>query len=268
MNLKSPENPDSQHLPPQPQKAVWPRFVLVGMGCVALLVILSVWMLGSFFFSPEREARSRLDGLLGQGQSGPQFMGPESISPESLAPESDPFSDLPEPNLPPEANSQVPDARLGEDLNNSLNEMLSQLPDIPNKQASQGGVSVKDTSEAIVIEVPVKDQQAAQKIEVKASPNWVQVSGQAEVSLPGVGGKSISTFMRSFSSSDTLLPEKMTRKVFMDKTTGQNKLVVRIPKAAGQKDSGSGQSGSHSEEKKPMPDIEGGPSNMPVDGYI
>lgn len=271
MNLKSPETTNSISVTPQQQKAVWPRFVLAGFGCVFLLVCLSLWMLGSVIFSPEREARSRLEGLLSQGPSDPQSEGPESFSPEL-----DPYSNLPEQDMLPEANSQLPDARLGEDLNSSLNEMLSHLPtpysNLDPKKASQNGLEVKDTPEAIVIEVPVKDQQAAQKIEVKASPNWVQIAGQSEVTIPGTQGKSISTFMRSFSSSDRLLPEKITRKVFMDKTTGQNKLVVRIPKADAPKTSDPSQSGSLLEEKKrelpAAPDIEGGPANMPVDGYI
>jgi hypothetical protein len=98
------------------------------------------------------------------------------------------------------------------------------------RHAVPGGVDVKETPEALLIEVPVKDHQAARKIEVKASPNWVQITGQVELGDPNAGAKMTTSFMRSFNSVDPLVPEKMTRKVIQSALKGRLTLVVTIPK--------------------------------------
>jgi hypothetical protein len=89
------------------------------------------------------------------------------------------------------------------------------------------GVRVQETAEAYILRVPVATPGDADQVQVNVSPGRIEVSGQTGSQHGNM--RSSSSFFQSFTTSQPVLPQKMSKKV--EKNGEQNELVITIPKS-------------------------------------
>lgn len=105
-----------------------------------------------------------------------------------------------------------------------------QMPQMPNllDMAMLQAVDVQETAKAYVLRIPLASAKDADQVQVNVSPNRIEVSGQTG-SKHGAAAMT-SSFMQSFTTSQTVIPSQMSRKI--EKQGDKDTLVVTIPKDA------------------------------------
>jgi hypothetical protein len=147
--------------------------------------------------SHELAARHKIDSLLGQAN--------DDVFPEDTSPFT-PYSAA--PATPPSPNS-------------TASPLLAGIPD--------SGVDVQESSTAYVIRIPLLTAEDARNVKVNVTPHHIELSGNIGRQQQNVIYSS--SFVQSFSTSQTVLPEKMTQKTY--KIGSQAELVITIPKKQG-----------------------------------
>lgn len=92
--------------------------------------------------------------------------------------------------------------------------------------SSDNGVSVEETETAYQVHIPLAEASDASKVTVNVAAHHVQVSGQTGVHQRDT--TITTTFMQSFSTSQEVLPEKVSRQIV--KNGAQLELLVTVPK--------------------------------------
>lgn len=95
----------------------------------------------------------------------------------------------------------------------------------------KSGVEIQETPQAYILHISIADPKDADQVQVNVSPNRIEVSGQTGSKQGNM--QSTSSFFQSFSTSQPVIPEKMSRKI--EKNGSQDQLVITIPKGSGQK---------------------------------
>jgi HSP20 family molecular chaperone IbpA len=121
----------------------------------------------------------------------------------------------PSEHMPPPAASE--EAPASPDWFNKPNFLGFTMPE---------AVNVQETGSAYVLRVPIANPGDADQVQVNVSSSRIEVSGQTG-SKHG-NSSSSSSFFQSFTTSQAVLPNKMTKKV--EKKGEQNQLVITIPK--------------------------------------
>jgi len=178
--------------------------LILVVGAIALFAFLTI---GLRHNTHEMAAREKLDSLLGQAD-------------ETLPDETGPFTPYPSaPPAPSTGNStQNPPGFMGLPIPNP---MPGGMPD--------SGVSVEESPQAYVIHVPLVNPADAHNVKVNVTPHHIEVSGNIGRREQNVTFSS--SFVQSFSTSQTVLPEKMTQKTV--KIGTQTELVITVPKKPG-----------------------------------
>jgi HSP20 family molecular chaperone IbpA len=139
-------------------------------------------------------------------------------------------------------NCAQPESSARQKLDNLLGDAREQMPPSTSEEAPAlpdwfrnpnflgfsvpEAVNVQETANAYVLRIPIANPGDADQVQVNVSPSRIEVSGQTG-SKHG-NSSSSSSFFQSFATSQTVLPDKMTKKV--EKAGEQNRLVVTIPK--------------------------------------
>jgi len=188
------------------------RNILLIMGFGLLALTVALFLLVQHHES-ESAARQKLDTLLGQAD-------------ETLPDQTDPF--VPYPKTHP--NSQAPaNPQIGSSPAPQSQGFLG-LP-IPNPMESMpdSGVNVQESPTEYVLRIPLVNPADAKNVKVDVSPHRIEVSGKVGRQEQGVSFTS--SFMQSFSTSQVVLPDKMTQKTV--KVGDKTELVITIPKKPG-----------------------------------
>ena len=201
-------------------------------------------LLGLSNHSEESAARQKLDNLLGQADTLPFA---ENRPSEHIP--------LEAPNLqaPPENPNNTPNATepLGSDPLASEPPGFLGLP-IPNPLAGNvpdSGVDVQEYAANYVLRIPLTDPVDARNVKVNVTPHHIEVSGKIGRREQGVSFSS--SFMQSFSTSQAVLPDKVTQAI--QKTGSKTDLVITVPKQhPGQ--------GNSKLEPPPAPEAPGAPN--------
>jgi hypothetical protein len=174
--------------------------LVLAAGVMALFAFL---LLGWRHGSEDLAARQKLDNLLGQADEQPlppvsPFIPDERPAPLASAPPPEPpgFLGLPIPN--PMSMSGIPDS----------------------------GVEVQESPTGYVLRIPLTNPAEARNVKVNVSANHIEVSGKIGRQEQGVSFTS--SFVQSFSTSQPVLPNKVTQKT--EKNGAKTELVIRIPK--------------------------------------
>lgn len=158
-------------------------------------LILIAGLQGCSWTRHESSARQKLDNLLGQ------------------APESVPLAPIPQA----EEAQRLPD--------------WFGKPSLFGLPMPKAGVNVQETAEAYILRVPVATPGDADQVQVNVTPDRVEVSGQTGSQQGNL--RSSSSFIQSFTTSQPVVPQKMSRKI--EKVGEQNELVITIPKSGASK---------------------------------
>lgn len=120
-------------------------------------------------------------------------------------------------------------------------------------------VNVQEMANAYILRIPVASPGDADQVKINVSPSRIEVSGQTG-SKHG-NSSSSSSFFQSFTTSQPVLPNKMTKNV--EKKGEQSQLVITIPK-----DPQASRS-AKSLPATPLPDLQTSPEGLestPMDG--
>lgn len=186
------------------------KFLLILLA--GLIAIGAYLAFGMRHHATDLAARQKLDNMLGQADD------------ETLSNNGSPFPAYPAPNNGPAPNNNI---------NPQPNQSPSQsqgfmgLP-IPNPMTSMGdsGVQVQESPEDYVLQIPLVNPADAQNVKVNVTAHHIEVSGNIGRREQNV--TFTSSFLESFSTSQTVLPEKMTKKT--EKVGTQSILVITVPK--------------------------------------
>lgn len=174
------------------------------IGIAGMLALFSLLVIGLRHGSEDMAARQKLDNVLGQA--------------EESSPETSPFTPY-EPPAPP-APSTTPSAPPG-------------FPGFPLTNPTAGmpdsGVDVQEYPTEYVLRIPLTNPADARNVKVNVTPHHIEVSGKIGRREQGVSFTS--SFVQSFSTSQTVLPNKVTQKT--EKNGAKTDLVITIPKAHG-----------------------------------
>jgi hypothetical protein len=91
------------------------------------------------------------------------------------------------------------------------------------------GVKIEETESNYTLRVPLADPNDATQVQLDVTPHRIAISGQTGRRDNGLSVTS--SFMQSFSTSQEVLPDQISRK--MEKHDEQTELVITIPKKAG-----------------------------------
>jgi len=162
----------------------------------------------------EMAARQKLDNVLGPND--------ENLPGPDINPFAKDFSPH-EPVSPPAAKTPSENGPILPGFPN-----IPGLATLPNPLGGMldNGVDVKESAEAYVIKVPINNPDDARNVKVNVETHHIEVSGQTGHQENGASFSS--SFMQSFSTSQALLPEKMTQKT--EKKGNRTELVITIPK--------------------------------------
>jgi hypothetical protein len=180
-------------------------------GTLALSIAL---MMGLQHKSHELAARDKLDSLLGQAD---ETLPADNIpfTPYPSAPAAPAPSTPPSGSGTPNGSSQPPGAGLGLPI---LNPFAGGIPD--------SGVDVQESPTAYVLRIPLLNAEDAHNVKANVTPHHIEISGN--IGRREQNATYTSSFVQSFSTSQTVLPEKMTQKTV--KSGDKTELVITIPK--------------------------------------
>ncbi len=181
------------------------------------LLTLVLWsLLGLSNHTEETAARQKLDNLLGQADTLPfAENGPSERIPLD-APNENP-NETPNTTDPLGSNplASAPPGFLGLPIPNPL---AGNVPD--------SGVDVQEYAANYVLRIPLTDPADARNVKVNVTPHHIEVSGKIGRREQSVSFSS--SFVQSFSTSQTVLPDKVTQAI--QKTGSKTELVITVPK--------------------------------------
>jgi hypothetical protein len=94
-------------------------------------------------------------------------------------------------------------------------------------------LDVKETEQAYILNIPINQAEEAKNITVTVRPHSVQVAGNTPMTSPdGQTHLGTSSFVRSFTTDDTLDPNRVRRRVVPGPKGRSAMLEVTIPKVA------------------------------------
>ena len=179
--------------------------LIMSLGLLAFVVALFIFVQHN---ETESVARQKLDSLLGQAD-------------ETIPDQTEPFIPYPRPqthpNPPGNAQPQQEPGFLGLPIPSLMQGM------------ADSSVNVQESPTQYVLRIPLINPADAKNVKVDVSPNRIEISGK--IGRQDQGASYTSSFMQSFSTSQTVLPEKMTQKT--EKTGDKTELVITIPKKPG-----------------------------------
>ncbi len=195
---------------------------IMSTGLLVLLFISSSTLLVSGCGNKQDEqAKARLNDMLGRHEQQAPWWNPFKNNPPQQAP-------LAMPNYDEsEELATTPFEMLG----NLMNERFNGAFGLEGASA-QNGLQIQETRDAYIIKAPASDSgdpkadaQANEKaLNVAVTPFRIQLSGQITNASGNGAFKSSSSFMRTFTPKQEVVPDKVTR------TVEDNHVVVTVPK--------------------------------------
>lgn len=161
-------------------------------GLMLLVVLFSFNLIPT---SGEQAARQKLNNLLGQGSDELPELEPD------------------QPQSAPEEPGSLPGVNGG-----SFFGMPMPL--------SGAGVDVQELADKYVLRIPLADSKDASSVKLNVEPHRIEVSGQTGAKQNGASVSS--SFLQSFTTSQEVLPDHISRRTEQDGETTE--LVITIPK--------------------------------------
>lgn len=179
------------------------KILLSALAGFALLVLLLG--VNPFQSSGDTAARHKLDRLLGQTEDAWPDLDPaqQSDPQQSQQPEQEPSTGL--PSLQGGSFFGMP------------------MP------LSGAGVDVQELADKYVLRIPLADPQDASSVKLNVDPHRIEVSGQTGSKRDGTTVSS--SFLQTFSTSQEVLPDRVSRKT--EQNGSDTELVITIPKKKG-----------------------------------
>lgn len=159
------------------------------------------------------ETRQNLNELLGSQ--------PQETIPDSFPQANDP-SNIHPPNLNPEDLLNKMQREM-DGMNGGIQDKINSL------RASTPEIDIQETGNAYEVRIALPRQEDEKYVRVEANSNHIGISGK--FSLVAADGKTVNgstSFMKYFTTSTTLQPDRVTRKLM------GNTLVITIPKKQGE----------------------------------